>query len=108
MEFIETPLFSKLLYDYLSEDEFRDLQGALIIQPDLGNIIPGSGGIRKLRWAVKNRGKRGGLRIIYYWFVSDEEIYFLYLYPKNKESDLSSDQLRKLKALVELALVQKD
>ena len=104
MEFIETPLFSKLLPKYLSDDEFHELELCLIDQPDLGDEIRGSGGIRKLRWAYHERGKRGGLRIIYYWVISRDQIYFLYLYPKNKADDLTADQLNQLRRLVEIEL----
>jgi hypothetical protein len=73
----------------------------LTIQPDLGALIPGGGGIRKLRWAAKQRGKSGGIRIIYFWVVSHELIFMLAAYPKNEQVDLSASQLQFLRRLVE-------
>lgn len=64
--FIKTPLFSKLVNEYLSDDEYRRLQQAPIDAPESGAVIKGSGGVRKLRWAAPGRGKRGGYRVIYY------------------------------------------
>ena len=63
--FVETPLFTRLIQEYLSDGEYMELQSALAENPEAGRIIKGSGGIRKLRWAVSGKGKRGGLRIIY-------------------------------------------
>ena len=65
-EFIETPGFTKLLPQYLSDDEYAELQRVLIKQPEVGDIVPGTGGVRKMRWRLSGRGKRGGLRVIYY------------------------------------------
>ncbi len=70
MEFIETSIFTKLIYTYLSDDEYVALQSHLLKYPEAGQVIPGSGGVRKLRWAISGRGKRGGARVIYYY--SDE------------------------------------
>lgn len=67
MVFIEAPLFSRQLADYLDEDEYGTLQWALTLHPEAGTVVRGSGGVRKLRWAPPGRGKRGGLRVIYYW-----------------------------------------
>jgi mRNA-degrading endonuclease RelE of RelBE toxin-antitoxin system len=64
--FIETKLFSRLVADYLNEEDYAQLQNALIKDPKAGDLIPGSGGVRKLRWRVAGRGKRGGIRVIYY------------------------------------------
>ena len=66
MLFIEAPIFTKHIYDYLDDEEYSALQQTIALRPDVGKIIPGSGGLRKLRWAGSGRGKRGGLRIIYY------------------------------------------
>jgi hypothetical protein len=75
MEFIEAPAFTRYVAQYLDDDEYRLLQNRLAINPDLGDVMPGTGGFRKLRWADPRRGKgrRGGLRIIYYYFVADQQ-----------------------------------
>jgi hypothetical protein len=73
----------------------------LTIQADFGAIIPGGGGILKLRWSGKGRGKSGGIRIIYYWVVSQDLIYMLTAYSKNEQTDLSPTQLQFLRRLVE-------
>jgi hypothetical protein len=74
MVFIETSIFTRLVYDYLTDKEYLGLQSFLVGYPDAGPVVPGSGGVRKLRWAVAGRGKRGGIRVIYYWKRSDDEI----------------------------------
>ena len=101
MEFIETPTFTKLVLELLEDDDYAKLQAALALRPDMGKVIPGSGGIRKARWAGSGRGKRGGLRVIYYWQVADDIIWMLMAYPKSEREDLSRDQVRQLKILVE-------
>lgn len=94
MVFVETSLFSKLLKSYLSDDEYRQLQNHLIAHPDAGDIIRGSGGVRKVRWAAGGKGKSGGVRVIYYWATADEQIFFLTLYGKGEKETLSSEDLR--------------
>ena len=101
MEFIETNVFSRMIGRFLSEEEFRQLQLALIIQPGIGQIIPGSGGLRKLRWFSQGKGKRGGLRVIYYWYNLDNQICLLYAYKKSHQKDLTNDQIKTLKKLLE-------
>jgi hypothetical protein len=101
MEFFETPVFTKLIQNLISDEEYHLLQLQLSVRPESGDIIKGSGGIRKLRWAGSGRGKRGGIRVIYYYFTKDEQIYMLYAYPKSKKDDLTADQLKQLKQLVE-------
>jgi hypothetical protein len=81
----------------MDDDNYAELQTLLAERPDLGNIIRGSGGIRKLRWAGSGRGKRGGLRVIYYWWVAKDRISMLLVYPKNEQDDLSADQLKLLR-----------
>jgi mRNA-degrading endonuclease RelE of RelBE toxin-antitoxin system len=96
MVFIETSLFSKLVYKYLSEDEFLGLQNYLLEHPERGDIVPGSGGVRKVRWAMTGRGKRGGVRVIYYWKQRDDEIWLLTIYAKNEASTIPGHILKKI------------
>jgi hypothetical protein len=103
MEFIETPVFTEVLPDYLSDDEYRELQLFLTAHPAAGDVMPGTGGFRKLRWADQRRGKgkRGGLRVIYYHLVADTLIWFFTLYDKEEAADLTPAQKRLLKAAIE-------
>lgn len=101
MWFVETPVFSDQLLDLLSDDDYRALQLALALRPEQGALIPGTGGLRKLRWGLQSKGKRGGLRVIYYWGPAEDVIYLLFLYPKNRQENLTADQLRRLKQIVE-------
>ena len=101
MVIIETPIFTRCIKSALADDEYRLLQAHLVQKPDAGKIIPGSGGLRKLRWSGSGRGKRGGLRVIYYWFVSPEVIMMLFAYPKKEQDDLTPDQLKQLKKIIE-------
>ena len=101
MVLVETPVFTRLVNRYLDDDQYRALQAVLSDNPDAGDVIPGGGGLRKLRWRLAGRGKRGGLRIIYYRVVSAEQIYLLYVYAKNEQTDLTRDQLKTLRQLVD-------
>lgn len=101
MVIIETPIFTKLIQKLTTDDEYRLLQTELANRPDAGKIIPGSGGLRKLRWSAGGHGKRSGIRNIYYWFVPQNIILLLYAYPKNEQDDLTPEQLRQLKKIVE-------
>lgn len=95
--FIETKLFTKLVTEYLSDDEYSMLQQALIANPDAGDLIQGSGGVRKLRWGVRGRGKRGGIRVIYYAKLRKGQIWLLALYAKNVVEHISPQVLREIK-----------
>jgi mRNA-degrading endonuclease RelE of RelBE toxin-antitoxin system len=100
MIIIETPISTKQITSALSEDEYRLFQLSLAERPDAGKVIPGSGGLRKLRWSAEGRGKRGGLRVIYYWFIQGR-ILLLFVYPKNVQGNLTDTQLKQLKKIVE-------
>ena len=100
MEIIETPVFTRKIKDVLSDDEYGKLQWALVTNPEAGAVIPGSGGLRKLRWAISGRGKRGGLRVIYYWYTQDEKIYMLLPYKKSEQEDLTNEQMKILNRYV--------
>lgn len=101
MVIIESPFFTKLVADYLSDDEYSALQWGLVTHPELGDIIPKSGGIRKLRWAGSGRGKRGGLRVIYYWRSHKGEIWLLTLYAKNEADNIPASTLKAIKQEIE-------
>jgi len=95
--FVETPIFTRRIADYLDGDGYARLQSFLVLYPHTGKVIQGSGGIRKLRWAGSGRGKRGGLRVIYYWWVSKDRISMLTVYPKSERDDLTAEQLKQLR-----------
>jgi mRNA-degrading endonuclease RelE of RelBE toxin-antitoxin system len=99
--FIETRLFTKLVVDYLSDEEYAALQLALMRDPEAGPVIPGSGGVRKLRWAAAGRGKRGGYRVIYYVRRANGVIWMLTMYPKNAAENISTHVLRQIKKEVD-------
>lgn len=99
--FIETRLFTKLVLEYLSDEEYGSLQQALIKDPEAGPVIPGSGGVRKLRWAAPGRGKRGGYRIIYYVKRANGVIWLLTMYPKNVAENIPAIVLRRIRQEVD-------
>jgi mRNA-degrading endonuclease RelE of RelBE toxin-antitoxin system len=97
ISFVETKLFTRLVQEYLSDDEYSRLQQALAADPELGSVIPGSGGVRKMRWSVAGRGKRGGLRIIYFLRTRHGQIWMLTLYAKNVAENIPAHVLRQIK-----------
>jgi hypothetical protein len=101
MVIVETYIFTKLIKVLMSDDEYRGLQEALVSRPALGDLIPGGGGLRKVRWRVAGQGKRGGVRVIYYWAVDDEQIRMSYIYPKGSQANLTRVQIRQLQRIVE-------
>lgn len=103
LEFRETDVFTRTITALLSDDEYSELQGALVLDPEAGDLIKDTGGLRKLRWSQQQRGKgkRGGIRVIYYWYVKGSLIYMLLAYSKNERDDLSAAQKRVLKRLVQ-------
>lgn len=101
MIIVETSIFTKQVLKLLSDDEYRLMQAVLVNRPDQSPVISGSNGLRKMRWSFRGQGKRGGVRVIYYWAVEQEQLLLLLVYPKNVRDDLSPSQLRVLKKLVE-------
>jgi hypothetical protein len=101
MLIMETSIFTRIIKELMSDDEYRELQDALVIRPDMGDLIKGSGGLRKVRWKLEGKGKSGGARIIYYWVVDEDQIRMLYAYTKGKQADLTPAQLKILKSIVE-------
>jgi mRNA-degrading endonuclease RelE of RelBE toxin-antitoxin system len=99
--FVETPLFTRLVSEYLSDDEYLKLQQALSENPEAGAIIPNSGGIRKLRWSMSGRGKPGGLRVIYYLRSRQGVIWMLTLYAKNVAENIPAHVLRQIRKELE-------
>jgi mRNA-degrading endonuclease RelE of RelBE toxin-antitoxin system len=94
------------LPDYLDDDAYKELQQALMQNPEAGAVMPGTGGFRKLRWSDSRRskGKRGGLRVIYYWLGNQGQIWMFAIYDKDEATDLSPDEKRLLKAAIEAEL----
>jgi len=100
VRFIETPIFTEDVESDLSVEEYRQLQVVLLLRPTQGALIRGSGGVRKLRWGRPGMGKRGGLRVIYFWEASSETFYMLMVYRKNDQEDLTPKQVATLQRLV--------
>ncbi len=101
MVIVETTVFMRHVQKLLSDEEYRQLQIALIIRPDMGAIIRGGGGLRKVRWRLRGQGKRGGIRVIYFWAVEQDRLLMLLMYPKNVQTDLTPAQLKMLRQAVE-------
>jgi mRNA-degrading endonuclease RelE of RelBE toxin-antitoxin system len=100
MRFIETPVFTRTVRVLVPDDDYRALQMALMLRPEQGAVIRGSGGLRKIRWGGSGSGKRGGVRVIYYWDDGRETFYMLLAYAKSDQDDLTPSQLRTLSRLV--------
>jgi hypothetical protein len=100
MVFIETPTFTRSVTTLLTDDEYRGLQTELMLDPKRGDLIEGGGGIRKLRYAVRGRGKSGGVRTIYFWRAAHDQIYMLVIYPKSAKDDLTKQETAILRNLV--------
>jgi mRNA-degrading endonuclease RelE of RelBE toxin-antitoxin system len=104
--FVETRVFSRQRREHLEEEQFHALQKYLLGNPQAGARIPGTGGLRKLRWGSQGRGKQGGIRVIYFFVEARELILLLLLYPKNVQDDLSGEQKHMLRELVRTELEQ--
>jgi hypothetical protein len=100
MRFVETPIFTKVITRLVDDESYRGLQVALMLRPEQGPLIRSGGGLRKVRWARPGAGKRGGLRVIYYWAPAETAFYMLYAYSKNEQEDLTPAQTRQLGQLV--------
>jgi mRNA-degrading endonuclease RelE of RelBE toxin-antitoxin system len=101
MIFIEASTFTKLLPSFLTDDEYRGLQTYLMQKPDAGDLVRGSGGVRKVRWAPGGKGKSGGVRVIYYWKKPDHEIWMLTIYSKSERSTISGHILKKISEAID-------
>ena len=107
MVFYETDIFTEQIVEFLDDDSYRELQTVLIRDPESGALIPRSRGLRKIRWRVSGRGKRGGIRVIYY-LVTPDQIYMLFSYAKNKQENLTQEQLQRLRNLVDQHLANEN
>lgn len=99
MEFVETNIFTRRIQELLTDEEYQGLQAALAENPKVGEVIPGGGGLRKIRWRAGGKGKRGGIRVIYYC-ESAHRLYMIYAFGKSEQADLTSAQLKALSAHV--------
>jgi hypothetical protein len=102
MEFIEASAFTHCLPNYLDEESYRALQTALLQNPEAGAVMPGTGGFRKVRWGDQRRqkGKHGGIRVIYYYFPEDHQVWFVTLYDKDQADNLTADQKKRLREAI--------
>jgi hypothetical protein len=100
MVIVELPIFTKKLLELMDDESYRELQEALVEQPDLGDLIQGSGGLRKVRWKLPPKGKRGGVRVIYYWWANEDQLLMLLVYTKNEQENLTKQQQSILADLV--------
>ncbi len=97
MIFIEDDGFHKRRKGLLNDDELFELMEWLVVHPDAGKVIPGSGGLRKVRCAARGHGKRGGARVIYFWWLGDEKILLLDIYAKGEQENLAASEIKKLR-----------
>jgi hypothetical protein len=99
--FVETHFFTRLVKEYLSDGEYAQLQQTLMADPRIGDVIPGSGGVRKMRWRVAGRGKRSGIRVIYFLRLTQGQIWLLTLYAKNVTDTIPAHVLKQIKDEIE-------
>lgn len=106
--FVETAPFARIRADYLTDDDYRELQEALLNEPRIGDTIAGTGGLRKVRWVLSgsSKGKRGGIRVIYYWWSETGRFLMFTLYAKGEAVDLSSDEKKQFKNMLQSLLAE--
>jgi hypothetical protein len=100
MIFIEDHGFQKRRKGLMDDEELFGLISWLAEQPEAGKVIPASGGLRKARWAARGHGKRGGVRVIYFWWIADDKILLLDIYAKGDQENLAADEIEKLRRKV--------
>jgi hypothetical protein len=105
MEIVETSVFTKQIRGLLKDDEYKELQKRLVVNPWAGAVIRGGGGLRKVRWAIEGRGKSGGIRVIYYYVAPDDRIFMLAAYGKGAKEDLTDKEVAALRKLVKEELL---
>lgn len=101
MIFVESHAFTKAVSSILTEGALIELENTLVDDPEAGDLIPGGGGLRKIRVASGGKGKRGGSRVIYYWYVTPEKIQFCRIYEKSSQSNISQAEIKKVKKELE-------
>jgi hypothetical protein len=101
MIFVESPVFSRQVIELLSDEDYSELQQFLLSQPDAGDVIQGTGGLRKVRWAIAGKGKRGGARVIYFHASKHQQIRMLLIYRKGIKDELSAAEKKVLRSLNE-------
>jgi hypothetical protein len=101
MIFIETSVFTRKITELVDDESYAKLQMELASHPEAGRVVQGTGGIRKIRMAASGHGKRGGARVIYYYFAADSQIAMLLVYPKNVKDTLEDDEKKMLKNAIE-------
>ncbi|MBC8236881.1 MAG: type II toxin-antitoxin system RelE/ParE family toxin [Helicobacteraceae bacterium] len=97
MEIIETKIFTQRICELLTDEQYTELQNHLAENPNSGDVIKGSGGLRKLRWKLQGTGKSGGIRNIYYHYEDKHQIFMIYVYQKSKQTDLTPNQIQLLR-----------
>jgi len=100
MEIYETSVFTRQITRLIRDEEYRDLQRVLVVNPLAGALIKNSGGLRKIRWRIAGKGKSGGIRVIYYYLTADSKIFMLVAYEKSKKDDLTQKELASIRKLV--------
>ena len=100
MVFVELTPFVAFRTAHWTDEDLRNLQNFLLAAPDAGDVIRGASGMRKLRWSVQGRGKRGGARVIYYRYVPGDRIYLIYGYLKSEQEELTRDQIKVMAGLM--------